>query len=143
MSSIFNNYQDIQQYQGNLFFLVDEVNSTNSYGYTNNKSQIIFNLEMLCDLKIIDEKDYESKLLNSKEGLTAVFPMGRYIVILKMKKNKKSMEMLFFDFRIPYADIDKSLSSIFSKKLITEFKRIKYYMEDGFDESRDNVELYC
>ena len=141
MTLNFNNWQNILLHQGNLIFLVDEVNSNCSFGYTNKKSHIRYNLKILNELKFVDKKNYDTQLSNSKEGLTSVFPLGRYIVILKMKKDKSSMEMLFLDFRIGYADVDKSLNGTFSEKLITKFKGIKYYMEEWFDETWDLVQL--
>ena len=124
---------------GNAVFFVDDLNNTHSFGYTNSEEKIHYNLSLFGNLFNIDR--FEKSLSHSYKGLTILFPITRYIVILKIKKDKSKMEMMFFDFRADYSTVDKGLKDIFSDKLITEFKRIKYYREEEYDLSNDNILL--
>jgi len=120
-------------------FLVDDLNNDNSLGYTNSREKIIFNIHLLG--KLIANENLEERLARSKKGLTFLFPLERYIVYLKLKKDLQKMEMIFFDFRVDYSAVDKGFEDIFSDKFVTEFKRIKYYREEEYDPATDKVVL--
>ena len=119
--------------------LVDEFNKSRSFGYTKSTEKIFYNLNLFGNL--FKDEQFETKLSNSQAGLTALVAIGRYIVVFKINKNMNKMEMMFFDFRLDYSAIDKGLQDIFSTKLITEFKRIKYYLEEEYDPLTDNLVL--
>ena len=123
----------------NAVFFVDELNNAHSFGYTYSKDKILYNLSLFGNLFRYEK--YEKSLSDCHKGLTILFPITRYIVILKIKKDKSKMEMMFLDFRADYSTVDKGLKDIFSDKLITEFKRIKYYREEEYDSSKDNIVL--
>jgi hypothetical protein len=112
-----------------LICLVDDVSDTFFYGYTSSQAKILYNLSMID--KLIDIPEFENCLSGFNEELPALFPLGQYIVILKMKKDNTGMEMYFLDFRVDYSVVDEGFDGLFSEEIKTEFKRIKYEMEDS------------
>jgi hypothetical protein len=118
--------------------LVDDINDQLTFGFTDSIKKIKYNLTLLE--KVFEKIEYEESLKRSKQGLTTLFPFGRYIVILMISKNKLHMKMFFFDFRIDYKLINESFN-LFSENIKLQFKKIKYYMEEFFNESFDKVVL--
>ena len=123
--------------ENSIICLVDEKNSTSTFGYTESKKKVMFNIKMLEG--VLNKLEFDELLSNSKAGLTTLFPIGQYIVILKMRKDKTEMQLFFFDFRVKYSDIANVFDSIFSNTINTEFKNIKSEMDDYFNESLDNI----
>jgi hypothetical protein len=121
-----------------IICLVDDVNEENTFGFTDNPEKIEFNIKLISS--IFDIEKFEKHLSNSKQGLTTLFPLGRYIVILIVSKDKKTMKQFFLDFRIEYQDIDKYFV-MFSNNVKNQFKSIKYYVEDFFSDDFDIVFL--
>jgi hypothetical protein len=120
-----------------LIVLVDEVNENYSFGFTDSISKVLYNMKMLGNF--LSKGNIEEQLTNSKDGLTTLFPLGRYIAILKMKKDKSAMSMMLFDFRAEYSIIDTNFKDVFSENVITQFKKLKYQMEDLYDDEADCV----
>lgn len=121
-----------------IILLVDDVNNTHSFGFTDSIEKVTYNLDLLKDYLNKDELD--KSIAKSKDGLTSLFPLGRYITILKVKKDKSKMSMYLFDFRnVDYQTIDQVFKDSFSENVITQFKSIKYQMEELFDDDVDCV----
>ena len=119
--------------------LVDDVNKTSTYGYTDSKLKVQYNLDVLGDK--INKSEFNQLLYNSKNGLITLYSFGQYIIILQMKKDKTEMEMYFLDYKIEYSDIDIGFAGMFSENIKYEFKRIKYQIENSLVDTFDNVEL--
>ncbi len=119
--------------------LVDDVNKTSAYGYTDSKLKVQYNLDVLGDK--INKSEFNQLLYNSKNGLITLYSFGQYIIILQMKKDKTEMEMYFLDYKIEYSDIDIGFAGMFSENIKYEFKRIKYQIENSLVDTFDNVEL--
>lgn len=125
------NYQDFKgatAIGAKLIILVDDVNDNHSFGFTDSIPKVSYNMKMLD--KSLRNANLEERLANSKDGLTTLFPLGRYIVILKLKKDRSAMSMFLFDFRAEYSAINKNFKGVFSENIITQFKSIKYQMEE-------------
>lgn len=121
-----------------IILLVDDVNNSHSYGFTKSLEKVTYNLDLLKDY--LDKDELDRSLAKSKEGLTSLFPIGRYISILKIKNDKSIMMMYFFDFRkIAYQAVDHVFKDTFSENVITQFKSIKYHMEEIFNDDMDCV----
>src|SRR6056297_1350877 len=82
-----------------LIMLIDDANENFSFGLTDSKEKILN--------EIIKSANLDEQLKKSKNGLTTLFPLGRYIVVLEVSKDKSKMNMMFFDFRVEYSNIDK------------------------------------
>lgn len=123
----------------NLIFLADDINDSLSFGYTENIEKVKYNMALLK--KVFTDTNHDDALAKSKNGLTTLFPLGRYIVILLINKEKTEMKMFFLDFRIEYSVADKGFAGIFSNNIKLQFKKIKYYMEESFNEDFDNIAL--
>ena len=63
-----------------LIMLIDDVNEDSSYGSTDSKSKVLYNLRMIEN--ILKNGGVTKALANSKNGLTTLFPLGKYITIL-------------------------------------------------------------
>jgi len=122
-----------------LIVLVDDVNDNQSFGFTDSIPKVSCTMKMLN--KFLRNANLEERLANSKDGLTTLFPLGRYIVILKLKKDRSAMSMFLFDFRAEYSAINKNFKGVFSENVITQFKSIKYQMEELYQEEDDCVIL--
>lgn len=122
-----------------LIFLTDDLNESLSFGYTENINKVKYNMTLLK--KVFIDTNHDDALAKSKNGLTTLFPLGRYIVILLINKEKTEMKMFFLDFRVEYSLVDKGFAGIFSDNIKLQFKKIKYYMEESFNEDFDNVVL--
>jgi hypothetical protein len=120
--------------------LVDKLTEVKNFGNTNDIDKIEYNLNIIG-------KDFSDRVdihnLFTDKGITAVFPLGTYIVVLEMKKDKTKGKMSFFDFD-NIADISKVrglLEMEFSEYIISEWFRIYYLLESEFSEEEDLVEL--
>ncbi len=122
-----------------LIILIDDANESFSFGYTDNKNKVLYNLKILDNF--LKHANLDEQLEKSKNGLTTLFPIGRYIAILQVSKDKSKMSMTLFDFRVEYSRIDEMFNGLYSSNLITQFKNIKYQMEEIFDDSLDKVIL--
>lgn len=136
------NFQDFKNaiaIGNQLIILVDDINADSSFGFTDSVCKVSYNIKMLESF--LHKVNLEERLANSKEGLTTLFPLGRYIVILKLKKDKSAMSMFLFDFRADYSVINKNFEGVFSNNVITQFKSIKYQMEELYQNEDDCVML--
>lgn len=122
-----------------MIVLVDDVNESHSFGFTDSLSKVTYNMKMLDGF--LNQVNIGELLANSKDGLTTLFPLGRYINILKMKKDKSAMSMMLLDFRIEYSTIDTNFNDLFSENVVMQFKKLKYEMEDLYEDEADCVIL--
>jgi hypothetical protein len=135
----FQDFKNATTIGDKLIVLVDDVNENYSFGFTDSISKVSYNLKMLDSF--LREANLDKLLANSKDGLTTLFPLGRYINILKMKKDKSAMSMMLFDFRAEYSTIDTNFKDVFSENVITQFKKLKYQMEELYEDEADCVIL--
>ena len=120
-----------------LIMLVDDVNDGFYYGHTDSIKKVSYNLSVIKDF--IKKDIFKDKLTKMKDVITIIFPFGRYIVILEVKKNKTEMSMMFLDFRHPYEIINEMFKGVVSENILLNLKRIKYEIEDNYNEKYDIV----
>ncbi len=118
-----------------VIFFVDDMNNDKTFGYTNNTSTVNYNLSLLSEHS--EFRNFDKTVENSKNGLTTLFPIGRFIVILRTSKDKEKREMILLDFRADYSTIDK-LADIFSDSITLNFKKIKYHWDEVFTDKLEN-----
>lgn len=120
-------------------FLVDLLEENAEWGDTSDLLKIEYNRRLLGD-EFND--DFNEKMLLATDGLTLVFPLGRYITIFGLRKDEKQGRMTFLNFRINKSreDIVLMLRERFSENITNEW--LKYYdkFQVDFDEE-DNVAL--
>jgi len=122
-----------------LVMQVDETNNAKTFGYVESVNKIKYNIKSLSEL--IGLNEYQKLLSVSSKGLTTIFTLGQYIVIAKIKKDETEMEMLFFDFRFNYPEINNIFKDIFSQNIINHFNRLKSMQEANFNGMHDTVTL--
>lgn len=122
-----------------LIMLVDDVDENGIFGFVDSINKVEYNLRLLG--RLIDKSRIEKDLMDTTGVLIYVLPIGRFIVMLEISKDKKTKRMMFFDYRIDYKGIDSTIGSHYSKSLINQFKSIKYQMEEHDDEWADVVEI--
>ena len=119
--------------------LVDDVNDNFFFGYTKSIKKVSYNLALLNNY--IKKEYLNTQLSNTNTGLTILFPLGRYITILKIKKDESEMSMMFLDFTIDDNNIDMAFKDDMSDNFISHFKHIKHEMEEHYEDSWDTVIL--
>ena len=122
-----------------LILLVDDTTEDNSFGFTESVEKVTYNLKKINET--FKYKDIDNRLENSETGLTTLLPVGRYIAIVELKKDKSKMRMTLIDLNTSYSSIDKGFDGVFSESIKLQFKKMKYEVEDFYDKSLDFVEL--
>lgn len=126
--------------KGNKLILhIDESNDSFSFGYTDSIRNVTYNMKMLEGYQ--NSAKIENYLKKNDDKIATLFPLGRYIVILEMFCNKTNMKMWFIDFRTEYSAINTNFKDVFSEKIITKFKDIKYEMEEIYTDDNDCILL--
>ncbi len=122
-----------------IIFLVDDKNEDNSFGFTDSKEKIIHNFSILE--KIVKNFDSKKFIMNSEKGTKTVFPLGRYITILEVNSDQSKMRLFLIDFHIDYSEIDKFFDEVHSDNFRTQIKKVKYEIEDVYEDSFDVFEF--
>ncbi len=121
-------------------FLVDDLGDKLPWGRTADIAKIDYNRKLLGEDFNLDLKE---KMKLAKEGMTMIFPVGRYITILKLRADEKEGSMTFMDYQIelPREEIKSMLLERFSENIANEW--LKHYdkFQVNFDEE-DDVVLY-
>lgn len=121
-------------------FLVDDLGDKLAWGRTADIAKINYNRNLLGD---DFNEDLREKMKLAKEGMTLIFPIGRYITILQLRADEKQGAMTFMDYQIELSrdGVKSMLMERFSEYITNEW--LKYYdkFQVNFDEA-DNVALY-
>jgi hypothetical protein len=115
-----------------ITFFVDDMNDELTFGYTNNHKTVDYNISLIYSLV----GNYDESLKQSKNGLTCVFPVGRFIVILKISKDKTIKEMIFLDFRAQYSTFE-DMAGLFSDNILKSIKKIKYEWNEMYSDDME------
>ena len=73
-----------------LTLLIDDTNEDNTFGFTESVEKVTYNLKKINET--FKYKDIDNRLENSETGLTTLFPVGRYIAIVELKKDKSKIK---------------------------------------------------
>jgi len=122
-----------------LKLIIDDTNEDNTFGFTESVEKVTYNLKKINET--FKYKDIDNRLENSETGLTTLFPVGRYIAIVELKKDKSKMRMTLIDLKTSYSAIDNAFDGVFSENIKVQFKKMKYEVEDFYNDSLDFVEL--
>jgi hypothetical protein len=121
-------------------FLVDDLGDKLAWGHTADITKINYNRSLLGD---DFNEDLREKMKLAKEGMTLIFPIGRYITILQLRADEKQGAMTFMDYQIELTrdGVKSMLLERFSEDITNEW--LKHYdkFQVNFDEE-DNVVLY-
>jgi hypothetical protein len=137
----FQNFKNATTIGCKLIFLVDEVKN-NYFGFTDSISKVSYNMKMLDRFLLIT--NFNDRLANlNKEltGLTTIFPLGRYITVLQLNKDKSAMSMWLCDFRAAYSIIDTNYEDVISHNVIKQIQSLKYQMEELYEDGHDYILL--
>ena len=115
-----------------ITFFVDDMNDELTFGFTNNHKTVDYNISLIYSLV----GNYDESLKQSKNGLTCVFPIGRFIVILKISKDKTTKEMIFLDFRAQYSTFE-NMAGYFSDNILKSIKKIKYEWNEMYSDDME------
>lgn len=123
-------------------FLVDDINETKTLAQTFNLEKIEYNF------RLIDQsfrQDFEIAHAFSSSGSKDVLDIGRYIVVVSLRKDKKEGTMTFFDSSTNFTrkEIEQQLRFLFkySDFIIDRFLTIYDLMSEGEVPFRDLAEL--
>ncbi len=116
--------------------LVDNINVTETFAHTTDLQKCEYNRQIIEDMGGDIDFQIQVKTALSKNGVTGVLPLGRYIVIIKSSKDELSQEMFFFD-----GFIKVDITDTFSKAVASEFDRVREQWELRFTKNDDLVRL--
>lgn len=120
-------------------FLVDVLAEKSEWGHTSDLKKIDYNRKLLGgDFN----QDFNEKMLLATDGLTLIFPIGRYIAIFELRKDGKQGRMTFMDYRINKSreEIKSMLKERFSEGITNEWLKHYDMFQKEFTE-QDDVEL--
>src|SRR5687768_16622896 len=86
---------------GRYQFLVDDISDNGQWGATTDISKIKYNLKLL---EVDFNLDMQINLPLSTKGISGVVPIGRFITVIKMRKDETEGGMFFHGHNI---DLDK------------------------------------
>ena len=119
---------------------VNDISEKKNFGTTTKIQDIEYNIKVLGT-------EFRERLeisgLFSNEGLTSIFQIGRFIVVLKRNETNTEGKMTFFDFDIneSVANIKKALILEYSEEIINQWFKYYYYLNSDFEEEHDIIEL--
>jgi len=119
--------------------LVDDISDNETFGTATDIDKIRYNIRMLGDSF---NMDLTIKNMFTKEGITGVFPLGRFITILQMKKDETEGRMTFFDFDNDIPFIRPFISSIFSENVFKQWTEIHDLLQSEFSDEDDLFVLF-
>ena len=121
--------------------LVDESIDFGKVGFTTDLDKIEYNLELIS-------KEFKESVdlhnLFTDKGITAIFPVGKYITILELKKDKTKGIMALCDFK-RFENISETrniLEKEYSENIIKEWFKVYYILTSEFSEDEDLFELF-
>ena len=122
-------------------FLVDGLTPNKQYGEANDIEKIEYNLDLLGNDIKLDTEVYATLL--TKKSLATVIPIGRYITILLLNKERDSGRMVFieFDTRKDINELKQIIMEEYDTNIVNEWLLVyeKYKQHYLFED--DNAEL--
>ncbi len=121
--------------------LVDDISDNKTFGTTDDIHKVRYNRRLFGENF---NMDIDIRLPLTDEGLTYVFPVGRFITILRLKKDESEGSMYFFDFNTfnDKSVIQSTLQKDFSERLLKEWFNIYDQLCSGFSDEEDVFELF-
>ena len=121
--------------------LIDDSSENRGICFTTDVDKVNYNLKILgVDLSL----DTQIHNALSKDGITSIFSLGRYVAILRIKKDETVKEFWFVDFEldIDFEEVNKTtLNGYFSDELIKNFNELREKLRASFSEEYDMIEL--
>lgn len=112
-------------------FLLEKVNESSTYGYTDSP----FLIRQIIET-IRRHRDSKSRASNFKENNVYVLPLGRYMILLRII-SKIQMRILFLDYILPCDSIISM--DIFTQKEIEALLRLREWMMNTNTELDDEL----
>ena len=140
-----NNFENIKQppFTDKYRLLVDDMSNLGTFGVARQIDKILYNIKIIGDDFKIDQELHN---VLSRKGLTSVFTLGRFIVVLKIRKDNTEGEMLFFDFEINDINLKNELFNFlkqnFSENIMNEFVKNSNMLNHFFTPEFDVFELF-
>ena len=121
--------------------LVDDMSDKKNYGRTTDIDKIKYNQDILGK-----EFELEVKIKNmySDEGITTVFPVGSFIVVLQLKKDETKGQMTFFDHVVNTSkeELRTMLLQGFSENIVDGWFQVFDALNSEDRVTSDNFDLY-
>jgi hypothetical protein len=126
--------------KGKYLLKVNDISENKNFGTTNKIEDIKYNLK-LFPKEVLQEFEIYGAL--SGNGLTSVFHIGRFIIILKINNSNTEGQMRFFDFdiNIKVEEIKKGLELEYDEKIINKWFKYYYHLREDFNSEDDFIEL--
>lgn len=122
-------------------FLVDGLLPNKKYGETTDIEKIEYNLDILGNGIKLDTEIHTSLL--TKKSLATIIPIGRYITILLLDKERKFGRMVFIEF-----DINKDINELkqilfdeYDTNIANEWLLVYEKYKHHYSDKDDNSEL--
>jgi hypothetical protein len=121
-------------------FLVDDITKKENWGTTKDLDKVEYNINLLGEHFKIDLK---IKHLSSGNGLTTVFPLGKFITVLEISPDESIKAMTFFDFKVEISrmELKMMLTNVFKDNTVKAFMEIYDILKEDFNDEFDNVRL--
>lgn len=125
-----------------VVLFVDDLAANNTLGITTDPEKFDYNIQQL-DLQL--NMDFGMRMQLIKDKMVSIQPLGRYILIFEVDKEKGSKNIIFFDHQpgVPLENISKSISNQFSEELAVEFLRLQAHMAKDYTPQHDIIHLHC
>ena len=122
-------------------FLVDGLTPNKQYGEANDIEKIEYNLDLLGNDINIDTEVYATLL--TKKSLATVIPIGRYITILLLNKERDSGRMVFieFDTRKDINELKQIIMDEYDTNIANEWLLVYEKYKQHYLVEDDNAEL--
>jgi hypothetical protein len=124
--------------------LVDDLNKTKTYGDTVDIDKIEYNREILDLIGLDIHLNIQIKTALSDTGITAVLPVGRYILIYKCSRDETNQYMSFVDHlsKANFRELnEKLLANHYSENIVCAFEKIHRLLKSSFTDKDNIVEL--
>ena len=124
---------------GKVLFLVDEIGPLENAGITKAPEKIDYNCKLLGDEFNLGAEIHLA--LARSEGVSTVFPVGRYIVLLTIPKVGKGGIMVFTDHSIAgdEEDLRKGALKSFSPSLADQWLKVRGQMRISYSPIEDDL----
>ena len=119
--------------------LVDDISDNETFGTATDINKIKYNIKLLGDNF---NMDLTIKNMFTKEGITGVFPIGRFIAILQLKKDETEGRMTFFDFDIDITLVKPIISAMYSENVVKEWTKVQDLLLLELSDEDDLFELF-
>lgn len=121
-------------------FLVDDMDKNSMCGVTTDIEKVSYNLRLLgTDFNL--NREIQTAL--SDKGISFVYPIGRFVTIIKIRKDEKEGNMMFCDFEAGESidSIRDMIKKSFSENIFNKWVELQDIMLEEKDFIVDNVIL--